>query len=91
MRRTVQRLVQLFHFVWRERLCLENWRLGVENGAFFCFWGHFGVFLAILGRKTSTFPSFFGVASLLREGVEVLRITSHLLNVTGHRRAACGA
>ena len=58
VRRTVQRLVQLFHFAWRVRLSPENWCLGVENGVFFGFGGHFGVFLAILGRKTSTFPHF---------------------------------
>ena len=40
------------------------------------------MFLGVLGRKTSTFSSFFGVASHLREGVEVLGITPQLLNVS---------
>ena len=83
MRRTVQRLVQLLHFVRSRCLSPENWCLGVENGVFFGFWSHFGVFLVFLGRKTSTFSSFSVVASNLREGVEVLGITPHLLNVTG--------
>ena len=43
------------------------------------FWGVFGDFWA---RNRHLF-SFFGVASLLREGVGVLEITPHLLNVTG--------
>ena len=86
VRRTVERLVQLFHFVRSRCLSPENWCLGVENGVFFWFWGHFGVFLAILGRKTSTFSSFFSVTSHLREGVEVFGITPHLLNGSGHRR-----
>ena len=46
------------------------------------FWGVFGDFWA---RNRHLF-SFFGVASLLREGVGVLGITPHLLNVSGHRR-----
>ena len=46
------------------------------------FWGVFGDFWA---RNRHLF-SFFGVASLLREGVGVLEITPHLLNVSGHRR-----
>ena len=83
---SLKRLVQLHHSAWCERLSPENWCLGVENGAFFGFGDDFGVFLAILGRKTSTFPSFFVAASHLRRGVEVLRITPHLLNVTPHFR-----
>ena len=83
---SLKRLVQLFHSAWRERFSPENWCLGVENGVFFGFWSHFGVFLVFLGRKTSTFSSFSVVASNLREGVEVLGITPHLLNVSGHRR-----
>jgi len=43
------------------------------------FWGVFGDFWA---RNRHLF-SFFGVASLLREGVGVLGITPHLLNVRG--------
>ena len=46
------------------------------------------MFLVFLGRKTSTFSSFSVVASNLREGVEVLGITPHLLNVTPHFRFA---
>ena len=42
------------------------------------FWGVFGDFWA---RNRHLF-SFFGVASLLREGVGVLGITPHLLNVS---------
>jgi hypothetical protein len=42
------------------------------------FWGVFGDFWA---RNRHLF-SFFGVASLLREGVGVLEITPHLLNVS---------
>ena len=42
------------------------------------FWGVFGDFWA---RNRHLF-SFFGVASLLREGVGVLGATTHLLNVT---------
>ena len=53
---------------------------------FFGFGDHFGVFWAILGRKTGTFSYFFPVTSLLREGVEVLGITPLLLNVSDHRR-----
>ena len=56
--RTVERLVQLFHFAWPRRLSPENWRVCVENGVFFGFWGHFGVFWAILGRKPGTFSHF---------------------------------
>ena len=43
------------------------------------FWGVFGDLWA---RNRHLF-SFFGVASLLREGVGVLEITPHLLNPTG--------
>ena len=46
------------------------------------FWGVFGDFWA---RNRHLF-SFFGVASLLREGVGVLWFTSLLLNGSGHRR-----
>ena len=87
VRRTVQRLVQLFHFAWSRRLSPENWCWGVENGAFFGFGDDFGVFWVIFRRKTSTFPSFFVAASHLRRGVEVLGITPHLLNVRAHRTA----
>ena len=83
---SLKRLVQLLHFAWRERLSPENWCFCVENGVFFGFGDHFGVFWAILGRKTGTFSYFFPVTSLLREGVEVLGITPLLLNVSGHRR-----
>ena len=82
---SLKRLVQLLHFAWRERLSPENWCFCVENGVFFGFGDHFGVFWAILGRKTGTFSYFFPVTSLLREGVEVLGITPLLLNVTGQR------
>ena len=51
---------------------------------FGAFWGVFGIF----GAQNQHFSSFFGVASLLREGVEVLGITPHLLNVTAHLRLA---
>ena len=83
---SLKRLVQLLHFAWRERLSPENWCFCVENGVFFGFGDHFGVFWAILGRKTGTFSYFFPVTSLLREGVEVLGITPLLLNGSGHRR-----
>jgi len=59
---------------------------GCRNGVFFSFWGYFGVFRAIFMRKTRTFSHFFPVTSPLREGVKVLGITPHLLNVCGHRR-----
>ena len=49
------------------------------------FWGVFGDFWA---RNRHLF-SFFGVASLLREGVGVLEITPHLLNVSDEAEAAC--
>jgi hypothetical protein len=65
----------------------ENWCFCVENGVFFGFGDHFGVFWAILGRKTGTFSYFFPVTSLLREGVEVLGITPLLLNVSVLRTA----
>jgi len=55
---SLKRLVQLLHFAWSRRLSPENWCLGVENSAFFGFWGRFGVFWAILGRKTGTFFRF---------------------------------
>ena len=83
---SLKRLVQLLHFVRSQCLSPENWCLCVENGVLPGFWGHFGVFLAILGRKTGTFSYFFPVTSLLREGVGVLGATTHLLNVSGHRR-----
>ena len=50
------------------------------------FWGVFGDFWA---RNRHLF-SFFGVASLLREGVGVLEITPHLLNVTGQASTPLG-
>jgi len=37
----------------------ENWCLGVENGVFFSFWGHFGVFLAFWGAKPALFLIFW--------------------------------
>jgi len=46
------------------------------------FWGVFGDF----GVQNRHFSSFFVVTSPLREGVEVLGITPHLLNGSGHRR-----
>jgi hypothetical protein len=46
------------------------------------FWGVLGDF----GAQTRHFFSFFGVTSPLREGIEVLGITPHLLNVSDHRR-----
>ena len=49
------------------------------------FWGVFGDFWA---RNRHLF-SFFGVASLLREGVGVLEITPHLLNVSDEAEATC--
>ena len=79
---SLKRLVQLLHFVRSQCLSPENWCLCVENGVLPGFWGHFGVFLAILGRKTGTFSYFFPVTSLLREAVEVLGVTPHLLNVS---------
>lgn len=85
---SLKRLVQLLHFVRSQCLSPENWCLCVENGVLPGFWGHFGVFLAILGRKTGTFSYFFPVTSLLREAVEVLGVTPHLLNVTAHLRLA---
>ena len=51
------------------------------------FWGVFGDFWA---RNRHLF-SFFGVASLLREGVGVLEITPHLLNVRVLAEARFGA
>ena len=83
---SLKRLVQLLHFVRSQCLSPENWCLCVENGVLPGFWGHFGVFLAILGRKTGTFSYFFPVTSLLREAVEVLGVTPHLLNVSGEGR-----
>ena len=71
MRRTVERLVQLFHFVRSQRLSPENWCFCVEKGVFFGFGDHFGVFWAILGRKPGTFSHFL-VTSPLRAGIEVL-------------------
>jgi len=56
---SLKRLVQLLHFAWSRRLSPENWCLGVENSAFFGFWGRFGVFWAILGRKTALFLIFW--------------------------------
>jgi hypothetical protein len=58
VRRTVERLVQLLHSAWSRRSSPENLCFCVENGVFFGFWGYFGVFLAILGRKTGTFFRF---------------------------------
>jgi hypothetical protein len=58
VRRTVERLVQLFHFVRSQRLSPENWCFCVEKGVFFGFGGHFGVFLVIFGRETGTFSHF---------------------------------
>ena len=58
VRRTVERLVQLFHFVRSQRLSPENWCFCVEKGVFFGFGGHFGVFLVIFGRETGTFTHF---------------------------------
>jgi len=55
---SLKRLVQLFHFVRSQRLSPENWCFCVEKGVFFGFGGHFGVFWAILGRKTDTFSRF---------------------------------
>ncbi len=62
-----------------------------------CFCGGKGVFFRVLGlfwgvlgdfgAQTRHFFSFFGVASLLREGVGVLEITPHLLNAEAHGRA----
>jgi len=46
------------------------------------FWGIFGD----LGVQTRRFFSFFVVTSPLRWGVGVLGATTHLLNVSGHRR-----
>ena len=46
------------------------------------FWGVLGDF----GAQTRHFFSFFGVTSPLREGVGVLEITPHLLNVGGEGR-----
>ncbi len=43
------------------------------------FWGVLGDF----GAQTRHFFSFFGVTSPLREGVGVLGINPHLLNVRG--------
>ncbi len=54
---------------------------------FGAFWGVFGIF----GAQNQHFSSFFGVASLLREGVEVLGITPHLLNVSDQTEARFGA
>ena len=48
----------------------------------FRFWGPFWGVFGVLGRTTGTFISFSVVASHLREGVEVLGITPHLLNVS---------
>jgi len=55
---SLKRLVQLLHSAWSRQLSPENWCLGVENGLFPEFGGHFWVFLAILGRKPGTFPHF---------------------------------
>ena len=55
---SLKRLVQLLHSAWSRQLSPENWCLGVENGLFPEFGGHFWVILAILGRKTGTFPHF---------------------------------
>ena len=55
---SLKRLVQLLHFAWRERLSPENWCFCVENGVFFGFGDHFGVFWAILGRKPGVFSHF---------------------------------
>ena len=49
---------QLLHSAWSRQLSPENWCLGVENGLFPEFGGHFWVFLAIFGCKTGTFPHF---------------------------------
>ena len=49
------------------------------------FWGVFGDF----GVQNRHFSSFFVVTSPLREGVEVLGITPHLLNVSDEAEAAC--
>ena len=42
-------------------------------------------------RKTRTFSHFFPVTSPLREGVKVLGITPHLLNVSVQAEARFGA
>ena len=52
----------------------------------FRLWGPFWGVLGDFGAQTRHFFSFFGVTSPLREGVGVLEITPHLLNVSGHRR-----
>ena len=48
----------------------------------FRLWGPFWGVLGDFGAQTRHFFSFFGVTSPLREGVGVLEITPHLLNVT---------
>jgi len=64
----------------RKLACLRRkWRVFRVLGP---FWGVLGDF----GAQTRHFFSFFGVTSPLREGVGVLEITPHLLNVSGHRR-----
>ena len=60
-------------------LLRRNWRVFQFLRS---FWGVLGDF----GAQTRHFFSFFGVTSPLREGVGVLEITPHLLNVSGHRR-----
>ena len=57
---SLKRLVQPNHFAWPRCLSPENWCFCVENRVIFGFWGYFGSFLAILGRKTDTFSHFCG-------------------------------
>ena len=82
---SLKRLVQLLHFAWRKGLSPENWCFCVENGVFFGFGDHFGVFLAIWGCKTGTFSHFLWLRHS-SAGRWDFGATPHLLNVTPHFR-----
>jgi hypothetical protein len=64
----------------------ENWCFCVENGVFFGFGDHFGVFLAIWGCKTGTFSHFLWLRHS-SAGRWDFGATPHLLNVTVQRTA----
>ena len=83
---SLKRLVQLLHFAWRKGLSPENWCFCVENGVFFGFGDHFGVFLAIWGCKTGTFSHFLWLRHS-SAGRWDFGATPHLLNVTVQRTA----
>ena len=82
VRRTVQRLVQLFHFAWSRRLSPENWCLSAENGVFSICGAILGCFWRFWGAKPALFLIFCGHVTPPR-GRWGFWATPHLLNVRG--------